>query len=138
MFDSCEKFLEILCNNLLSRNNPILVSTTRGEKMFRKTYARDIPGSDRPKWEEIILTDQEEREQEEVARQENLYLLRQCIADARNVIKDEELKDFQGHVIGLATTLFKKRASHAVFFKESKCREIFEGFIQNGLVAGVV
>ena len=94
--------------------------------MFRRTYARQVLGSEKPRWEEVVLSDQEEREQEEVARQENILLLRQCIADAKNVLSDEKLRDYQGHVINLAGALFKKRASHAAFFKESKCKAIFD------------
>jgi len=78
-----------------------------------------------PKWEEIFLSAQEEREREQVARQENLFLIRQCIADARNVLKDEKMMDMQSHVLSVAMSLFKKRSSHAVFYKEEKCKEKF-------------
>ncbi|MBN1544758.1 hypothetical protein JW898_04840 [Candidatus Woesearchaeota archaeon] len=93
--------------------------------VFSKNFAREVEGSNFPKWEEIFLSAQEEREREQVARQENLFLMRQCIADARNVLKDEHMMDMQSHVLSVAMSLFKKRASHAVFYKEEKCKEKF-------------
>ena len=53
------------------------------------------------------------REKEQVVRQENLYLIRQCIADARNVLNDEKMMDMQSHVLSVAIALFKQRASTA-------------------------
>jgi hypothetical protein len=93
--------------------------------VFSKNFPREIEGSNYPKWEEIFLSAQEEREREQVARQENLFLVRQCIADARNILKDEKMMDMQSHVLSVAMTLFKKRASHAVYYKEEKCKEKF-------------
>ncbi len=93
--------------------------------VFSKTFPREIKGSNYPKWEEIFLSAQEEREREQVARQENLFLIRQCIADARNVLKDEKMMDMQSHVLSVALSLFKKRSSHTVFYKEEKCKEKF-------------
>ncbi len=93
--------------------------------VFSKTFPREVPGSNVPKWEEMFLSAQEEREREQVARQENLFLVRQCIADARNVLKDESMMDMQSHVLNLAMTLFNKRAGHAVHYKEEKCKEKF-------------
>ncbi len=98
----------------------------QGDKMaFSKSFPREISGSTVPKWEEIFLTTQEEREKEQVARQENMYLMRQCIADAKNVVKSERLMDIQSHILSLAMTLFKKRASHVVYYKEEACRQKF-------------
>ncbi|MFC1741047.1 hypothetical protein ACFL3V_00740 [Nanoarchaeota archaeon] len=77
------------------------------------------------RWEDMFLTAQEEREREQVARQENLYLVRQCIADARNVLKDEKMMDMQSHVLSVAMCLFKKRSTHCVYYKEEKCKEKF-------------
>ena len=93
--------------------------------VFSKAFPREIDGSNYPRWEEIFLSAQEEREREQVARQENLYLIRQCIADARNVIKDEKLMDMQSHVLSIALSLFKKRATHAVYYKEEECKKKF-------------
>jgi hypothetical protein len=93
--------------------------------VFSKTFPREIPGSNFPKWEEIFLSAQEEREREQVSRQENLFLIRQCIADARNVLKDAGMMDMQSHVLSIALGLFKKRAQHSVYYKEDKCKEKF-------------
>ncbi|MFC1722662.1 hypothetical protein ACFL0V_00835 [Nanoarchaeota archaeon] len=95
---------------------------------FSKTYPREVPGTTSPKWEEVFLTAQEEREREQVARQENIYLVRQCIADARNLVKAEDLKETQSAVLNVAMNLFKKRSSHVVFYKEEKCKQKFQSF----------
>jgi len=95
---------------------------------FSKTFPRELPGTNVPKWEEIFLTAQEEREREQVARQENHYLMRQCIADAKNIIKSEKLMDIQSHILQMAMTLFRKRASHVVFYKEEKCKQKFQKY----------
>lgn len=93
--------------------------------VFSKSFPREIDGSHYPRWEEIFLSAQEEREREQVARQDNLYLIRQCVADARNVIKDEKLMDMQSHVLNIALALFNKRAKHTVFYKEEECQKKF-------------
>ncbi len=95
---------------------------------FSKTYPRELPGTKIPKWEEVFLTAQEEREREQVARQENHYLMRQCIADAKNILKTEKLINIQSHVLQMGMTLFRKRASHVVFYKEQKCKEKFQKY----------
>ena len=92
--------------------------------VFSKSFPRETNDGS-TKWEEMFFTAQEEREREQVARQENLFLIRQCVADARNVLKDEKMMDMQSHVLSVAMTLFKKRSSHAVFYKEEKCKEKF-------------
>ncbi|NQU79573.1 hypothetical protein HQ545_07425 [Candidatus Woesearchaeota archaeon] len=96
--------------------------------VFSKTYPREVQGSNFPRWEEMFLTAQEEREVEQVARQENLFLLRQCIADARNVMKDENMMDMQSHVLSSAMTLFRKRAGHVVHYKEQRCKDKFNKY----------
>lgn len=99
-----------------------------GDKMaFSKAFPREVPGGT-PRWEEIFLTAQEEREQEQVARQANQYLMRQCIADAKNIVKAERMMDIQSHILSIALGLFKKRAMHAVYHKEEKCREKFHRY----------
>ena len=95
---------------------------------FSKAFPRVGPGGSTPKWEEIFLTAQEEREQEQVARQANQYLIRQCIADAKNIVKAERLMDIQSHILTIALAMFKKRAIHAVYHKEEKCKEKFHKY----------
>ena len=85
---------------------------------FSKAFPRQIKGSSYSVWEEINLTDEEEREIEESARRENIILMRECIEDAKK-IDDSKF-------IEIALTLFDKRASHVVFLKESKCKEKFD------------
>lgn len=102
---------------------------------FCKTYPREIEGTTYPKWEEVRLTDQEESQLDETARRENIYLLRQCIADAKNMLEDENLRDYQGHVLLLGTSLFKKRASHAVHWKEKRCKEKFDAIFTFPMLA---
>jgi hypothetical protein len=96
--------------------------------VFSRTFPREIPGSNFPKWEEMFLSAQEEREREQVARQENLFLVRQCIADARNILKDEKMMDMQSHVLSLGIALFKKRSNHAVHYKEELCKDKFQKY----------
>lgn len=102
---------------------------------FCKTYPREVEGTSYPKWEEVRLSDQEERLLDETARRENIYLLRQCIADAKNMLEDENLRDYQGHVLLLGTSLFKKRASHAVHWKEKRCKEKFDSIFTFPMLA---
>jgi hypothetical protein len=94
-------------------------------------YSRSYPRQDEsgaPRWVEIFLSAQEEREREQIARQENLYLVRQCLSDARNVIKSEQLMDMQSHVLSIALALFKTRAQHASEYKDELCRQKFEKY----------
>ncbi len=95
--------------------------------VFSKSFPRELKDGS-TKWEEVFLSVQEEREREQVARQENLYLVRQCVADARNVLKDEKMMDMQSHVLSLAMTLFRKRASHAVHYKGELCKKKFQKY----------
>lgn len=82
---------------------------------------------------EIFLTKQEEREREQVARQENMYLMRQSLADARNIVKDEKLMDMQNHVIQIGIALFNKRAEHTGEYKRKKREEKYIKYMyENG------
>jgi hypothetical protein len=87
-----------------------------------------VDGQNYPVWEEMFLSAQEEREAEQVARQENQFLIRQCIADAREILKDEGFMDIQSHVLSVAMSLFKKRSSHTVYYKEEKCKDKFQKY----------
>ncbi len=95
---------------------------------FSKSFAREVPGSTMPKWEEIFLTAQEEREAEQVARRENMYVMRQCIADAKSIIRAEKMMDMQSTILSVAISLYKKRASHEIFYKEEKCKKKFQQY----------
>jgi len=92
---------------------------------FSKTFPRTIAGSNYPVWEEIFLTLAEEQEISETCRKENISLLDQSIQDARMLaIKNGMNED---HIVAkLAVALFEKKASHEVFWKESKAKEKFD------------
>ena len=93
---------------------------------FSKSFPRTVEGSTYPIWEEIKLTDKEEKEEEAKCRKENISLMKECIEDANGVMKDKSLKDFQSDLIKVAISLFEKRASHAVYWKESKAKKKFD------------
>ncbi|MBS3153424.1 hypothetical protein J4426_02575 [Candidatus Woesearchaeota archaeon] len=86
--------------------------------VFSKAFPRQIKGSSYSVWEEVSLTEEEEKEIEERARRENVKLMRQCLEDAERISSD--------NAIEVAISLFDKRASHVVFWKESKCKEKFD------------
>lgn len=79
-----------------------------------------------PQWEEVSLTGEEEREQELLARIENINAMKECIWDVRELMKEKQLKPFQSDIVSMAVALFDKRASHNVFWKEKRCREKFD------------
>lgn len=93
---------------------------------FFKTFPRETDKSMYPKWEEIQLTDAEEKEQELIARKENILLLKDCIDDAQEVMNQKNLKPFQTDMVNIAVALFEKRASHHVYYKEKRAKEIFD------------
>lgn len=93
---------------------------------FSKSFPRTTDKSVYPRWEEIILTDVEEKEQEVLARKENIQKMRECITDAKAIMENKRLKPFQTDMINIAITLFEKRGSHEVYYKENKAKEKFD------------
>ena len=93
---------------------------------FSKSFPRTLPGSNYPKWEEVSLTPEEEKEQEEKARQENIKIMKQCIDDVKAVFAEKSLKDYQTDIVNAAIALFEKRAAHSVYWKEDKAKEKFD------------
>jgi hypothetical protein len=93
---------------------------------FSKSFPRTVKESGYPIWEEIYLTEVEEKEQEERCRKVNIQLMKECISDAQEISKEKDLKNFQTNVISIAISLFEKRASHAVYWKENKAKEKFD------------
>jgi hypothetical protein len=77
-------------------------------------------------WEEVRLQSHEEKEVEQKARVENYKLLRESIADARNIAEKDNLED-EASIISLAIALFDKRASHHVYWKENRAKDKFDG-----------
>ena len=59
---------------------------------FSKTFPRNSADGSRC-WEQIFLTSKEECEAEQIVREVNQYILRQCITDARNMIQEEEIRN---------------------------------------------
>jgi DNA helicase TIP49 (TBP-interacting protein) len=79
-----------------------------------------------PVWEEIKLSDEEEMKIEEKAKEENSKLIKECIEDAKKIMKEKNLKEYQSDLISIAKILFEKRASHSVYWKENKAKERFD------------
>ena len=92
--------------------------------VFSKNFPRKVEGSNYPKWEEVSLSDEEEKEVSERARKENIELMRQCVDDAKTVVAGKGLKEED--VCRIAVALFEKRADHSVYWKERKAKEKFD------------
>ena len=93
---------------------------------FSKSFPKTIEGSAYPKWEEVFLKDEEERETEQKAKAENTKIMKECIDDAKAILEDRGFKGFKEDILTIAIPLFEKRASHVVYWKESKCKEKFD------------
>jgi hypothetical protein len=93
---------------------------------FSRRFPRDVKGSPYPVWEEVYLSTDEERELEEQQRAENLEIMRECLRDAKALVQEEEMKEFQSNIVSLAIALFEKRASHSVYWKEESVKEKFD------------
>ena len=93
---------------------------------YSKSFPKTIEGSNYPKWEEVFLSAEEETQQEDKCRNENIQLMKECIDDAKLLIESKGFKGFKEDILQVATSLFEKRASHAVYFKENLAKEKFE------------
>ncbi|MBT3721567.1 hypothetical protein HN789_06395 [archaeon] len=94
--------------------------------MFSKSFPRTTDKSSYPIWEEIVLSDNEEKEQETLARKENIEKMRESISDAKKIIEANSLKPYQTDMINIAIALFEKRGSHEIYYKENKAKEKFD------------
>lgn len=92
---------------------------------FSKTFPRTIPGSNYPVWEEVFLTEEEEKEVEEACRRENFQILDSSLQEAK-ILAIKHGANTEENQIRLAIALFEKRASHLVFWKESRAKEKFD------------
>lgn len=92
---------------------------------FSKRFPRDVPGSNFPLWEEIALTEEEEQEVEEACRQQNFRLLDDSLREAKTLAIKHAINT-EENVTNLAIALFEKKASHVVFWKESRAKEKFD------------
>ncbi len=93
---------------------------------FSKSFPKTVKGIAYPQWEEIFLTDDEEKEVEKKAKEENIKLMKECIDDTKKIFEEKNLKDFQTDIVRMAVALFEKRSSHVVYWKESKCKDKFD------------
>ncbi len=93
---------------------------------FSKTFPKTTNKSVYPKWIEVFLTEKEEQEQEELSRKDNIRLMKECIDNTKKIFSEQKLKDYQTDIIRVAVALFEKRASHSVYWKESKAKEKFD------------
>jgi hypothetical protein len=93
---------------------------------FSKSFAKTTDKSVYPKWVETFLTEKEELEEEKKCREKNILLMKECLEDAKKIFADSKLKDYQTNVISIAIALFEKRASHVIYWKESKAKEKFD------------
>ncbi|MFC1753162.1 hypothetical protein ACFL96_07175 [Thermoproteota archaeon] len=100
--------------------------------MHFKSFPKTIEGSTYPQWEEITLTEKEEFIEEQKARRDNISLMRKCIEDAKKLMDNEGMAEYQSDVLGIALTLFRKRSSHVVYWKDRRCKEKFD--LKNGKV----
>ena len=91
---------------------------------FSKSFPRVVKGSNYPIWEEIFLNDDEEKEVEAKAWAENVSLMKECIEEAKKILKD--LEESSKNVVSVAISLFEKRGSHLVYHKEARCKEKFD------------
>lgn len=92
---------------------------------FSKTFPKNVPGSNYPVWEEIFLSEEEERSIEEESRKKNFRLLDDSLREAK-VLAIKHSINTEENVTRLAIALFEKQASHIVFWKESKAKEKFD------------
>lgn len=93
---------------------------------FSKSFPKQSKVSAYPQWEEVTLTDAEEKLEEGKARNENIRLMKECIDDAKSIMKEKGLKDYQTDIIHMAIALFEKRASHSIYWKDNKAKEKFD------------
>ncbi len=92
---------------------------------FSKSFPRTVAGTNYPIWEEVFLSVDEEKRCEEQCSEENFQIMNTCLAEAKMVaIKHGVNTD--DNVARIAIALFEKRASHVVFWKESKAKEKFD------------
>ena len=93
---------------------------------FSKTFPRTLKGSTYPIWEEINISESEEKEIEDEAKKENAKLMKECIDEAKKIIAEKGFKDYQTDVVNIAIALYDKVSSHQVYHKEKKAKEKFD------------
>ena len=94
--------------------------------VFSKSFPRTVGTSSYPIWEEIFLTESEEKEIEEISKKENIELMKVCFDEAKKIIAEKDYKEYQSDIVNVAVSLFNKLASHSVYYKENKAKEKFD------------
>lgn len=94
--------------------------------MFRKSFPRVSEKSTYPTWEEVYLSEDEEKQVEDFARKENIKLMKECIRNSKIIFGEESLQFYQSDVINIAIALFEKESSHVIYHKESRARDKFD------------
>lgn len=92
---------------------------------FSKTFPKTVPGSNYPVWQEIFLTEEEEKQVEENCKKENFRLLDFSLQEAKALAIKHAINT-EENVTRIAVALFEKQASHLIFWKESKAKEKFD------------
>jgi len=93
---------------------------------FSKSFPKTTDKSVYPKWEEIVLSETEEKDIEADAHKENIRLMKECLEDARKIISENNLKPYQTDIVNIAISLFEKQASHTVYWKERLAKKKFD------------
>ncbi len=93
---------------------------------YSKSFPKTVKGSTYPRWEEVSLTEEEEREEDRKCRIENIKMMNECIDDAKKMIDKNALNKYQTDMVNIAIALFEKRASHSIYHKERRAKEKFD------------
>ncbi len=93
---------------------------------FSKSFPKQSKTSNYPQWEEITLTEEEEKAVEQKSKEENIKLLKECVDDAKKIIQEKNLNPSQIELMHIAIALFEKRAFHEIYWKENKAKEKFD------------
>ena len=93
---------------------------------YSKSFPKKSQKSVYPNWQEVFLTEAEEKIEEFKAKTENTELMKECIEDAKKIFAEKNLKPFQTDMINMAIALFEKRASHVIYYKEKRAKEKFD------------
>ena len=87
-----------------------------------------------PVWREIDLSHEEEFNEEQKARREYATLMKVCVDDAKRILEEKGMPEYQSDVVNIALTLFRKRASHVTYLKDNKCRDKFVSMLRGAPV----
>ena len=93
---------------------------------FSKSFPKKTEGSNYPSWEEVFLDAEEEENIEKAAEKENIELMKHYLDEAKKILSEKDLKNYQSDIVQIAVSLFNKKASHVVYWKERACKEKFD------------